>query len=116
MRIHAAPNSWVHRNQGTRMFYAIGLGYLPNGTPAALQKWRQAELDEIKVRRACAFGSTSVHARSRSLCVLSWSWLCTVMKLGVHCNEAGSALQQSWLCTEACWLCCCLYVTMPFAA
>jgi hypothetical protein len=45
-----APNSWVHKSQGHRTFFADGLAYLPSETPAALQEWRQAELDEMKVR------------------------------------------------------------------
>jgi hypothetical protein len=49
-----APNSWVHKSQGHRTFFADGLAYLPSETPAALQEWRQAELDEMKV---CAWAS-----------------------------------------------------------
>ena len=45
-----APNSWVHKAQGHRTFFADGLAYLPSETPPALQEWRQAELDEMKVR------------------------------------------------------------------
>jgi hypothetical protein len=47
--INTAPNSWVHKSQGTRIFYATGNAYLPSATPAALQQRRQAELEEIKV-------------------------------------------------------------------
>jgi hypothetical protein len=52
VRINTTPNSWIHKNQGTRIFYATGLAYLPSATPPALVEWRQAELVEIKVREA----------------------------------------------------------------
>jgi hypothetical protein len=50
VRINTTPNSWVHKNQGTRIFYATGTAYLPADTPAALVEWREAELADIKVR------------------------------------------------------------------
>jgi hypothetical protein len=73
-RINTTPNSWVHKNQGTRVFYATGTAYLPADTPDALKKWREAELVEIKVR-----GST---------CDLL---PCAAVKLALRCREVSSA-------------------------
>jgi hypothetical protein len=49
VQISVVINSWVHKNQGSRMFFADSTAYLPNETPPALVEWRQSALDEVKV-------------------------------------------------------------------
>jgi len=46
--IDIAPNSWIHRAQGGRFFFANGLARLPSQTPPELLPWREAELSEAK--------------------------------------------------------------------
>jgi hypothetical protein len=79
VHINVAPNSWIHKNQGTRIFYATGLAYLPSATPPALVEWRQAELDEIKVRDA------SPCLLQIWLQILLCGLLCTAVELAAHC-------------------------------
>jgi hypothetical protein len=87
---NVAPNSWVHKSQGHRTFFADGLAYLPSETPAALQEWRQAELDEMKVREwtsvfgVCGEPPCAGHLSAQLECT-------AVYDASAECNWASSA-------------------------